>query len=176
MQHTGKYILIAGLILVVIGGMYAGIFTVTEAAAVGAGLALSWLGSALGQPAFARDEADLDLAGAQLPAAALQLRAGRERAEARVVRQHVLHAVQEASAPGVSVLHKCRFMGLRAIENGKPLLRATNDGVTVKRCLPFLDAMTTGWIIPLASTRGARLRSHPRPRPSRPRRARHGGR
>lgn len=29
---------------------------------------------------------------------------------------------------------------------------ATNDtGLTVKRCLPFLDAMTTGWIIPLAA-------------------------
>lgn len=28
----------------------------------------------------------------------------------------------------------------------------TNTGLTVKRCLPFLDAMTTGWIIPLAAT------------------------
>lgn len=28
----------------------------------------------------------------------------------------------------------------------------TNSGLTVKRCLPFLDAMTTGWIIPLAAT------------------------
>ncbi len=25
-------------------------------------------------------------------------------------------------------------------------------GLTVKRCMPFLDAMTTGWIIPLAAT------------------------
>lgn len=31
-------------------------------------------------------------------------------------------------------------------------LTATNDGLTVKRCLPFLDAMTTGWLIPLAAT------------------------
>ena len=31
-------------------------------------------------------------------------------------------------------------------------LSATNDGVTVKRCLPFLDALGTGWIIPLAAT------------------------
>lgn len=31
-------------------------------------------------------------------------------------------------------------------------LSAANDGVTVKRCLPFLDAMTAGWIIPLAAT------------------------
>jgi hypothetical protein len=35
---------------------------------------------------------------------------------------------------------------------------ATNDGVTVKRCLPFLDAMVTGWIIPLAAT--VRLEVH----------------
>ena len=27
----------------------------------------------------------------------------------------------------------------------------TNSGLTVKRCLPFLDAMTTGWILPLAA-------------------------
>lgn len=27
-----------------------------------------------------------------------------------------------------------------------------NTGLTVKRCMPFLDAMTTGWIIPLAAT------------------------
>jgi uncharacterized protein DUF6065 len=29
---------------------------------------------------------------------------------------------------------------------------ATNDGLTVKRCMPFLDALATGWIIPLAAT------------------------
>ncbi len=30
---------------------------------------------------------------------------------------------------------------------------STGDtGLTVKRCMPFLDAMTTGWIIPLAAT------------------------
>ncbi|MFN7224754.1 MAG: hypothetical protein ACK4MS_12105 [Paracoccaceae bacterium] len=28
----------------------------------------------------------------------------------------------------------------------------TNTGLTIKRCLPFLDAMTTGWIIPLPAT------------------------
>lgn len=27
-----------------------------------------------------------------------------------------------------------------------------NNGLTVKRCLPFLDAMTTGWLIPLPAT------------------------
>lgn len=31
-------------------------------------------------------------------------------------------------------------------------LTATNNGLTVKRCLPFLDAMTAGWLIPLAAT------------------------
>lgn len=32
--------------------------------------------------------------------------------------------------------------------------RAGRDdtGLTVKRCMPFLDAMTTGWILPLAAT------------------------
>lgn len=28
----------------------------------------------------------------------------------------------------------------------------TNSGLTIKRCMPFLDAMTTGWIIPLPAT------------------------
>ena len=32
-------------------------------------------------------------------------------------------------------------------------LTATNNGLTVKRCMPFLDAMTTGWLIPLAGHR-----------------------
>jgi hypothetical protein len=30
-------------------------------------------------------------------------------------------------------------------------LSATNNGLTVKRCLPFVDAMSAGWIIPLAA-------------------------
>jgi hypothetical protein len=29
---------------------------------------------------------------------------------------------------------------------------AADSGLTIKRCMPFLDAMTTGWIIPLAAT------------------------
>jgi hypothetical protein len=29
---------------------------------------------------------------------------------------------------------------------------ATNNGLTVKRCMPFLDALSLGWIIPLAAT------------------------
>ena len=28
----------------------------------------------------------------------------------------------------------------------------TDDGLTVKRCMPFLDAMSAGWILPLAAT------------------------
>ncbi len=31
-------------------------------------------------------------------------------------------------------------------------LSATNNGLTVKRCMPFLDALTLGWIMPLAAT------------------------
>jgi Family of unknown function (DUF6065) len=34
----------------------------------------------------------------------------------------------------------------------KSQLSATNNGLTVKRCPPFLDAMSAGWIIPLAAT------------------------
>jgi hypothetical protein len=29
---------------------------------------------------------------------------------------------------------------------------ARDNGITVKRCMPFLDALTTGWIVPLAAT------------------------
>jgi Family of unknown function (DUF6065) len=33
----------------------------------------------------------------------------------------------------------------------KNQVSATNNGLTVKRCLPFVDAMSAGWIIPLAA-------------------------
>ena len=32
------------------------------------------------------------------------------------------------------------------------MLAVNNSGMTIKKCLPFLDAMTFGWIIPLAAT------------------------
>ena len=31
-------------------------------------------------------------------------------------------------------------------------VQATDSGITVKRCMPFLDALTTGWMLPLAAT------------------------
>ena len=31
-------------------------------------------------------------------------------------------------------------------------LTATNNGITAKRCMPFLDALAVGWILPLAAT------------------------
>ncbi|MGF1650767.1 MAG: hypothetical protein ACFCUN_09970 [Hyphomicrobiaceae bacterium] len=31
-------------------------------------------------------------------------------------------------------------------------LHANNNGLTVKRCMPFLDAMTLGWVLPLGAT------------------------
>lgn len=34
----------------------------------------------------------------------------------------------------------------------KDHVTATDNGLTVKRCMPFLDAMQSGWIIPLAAT------------------------
>jgi Family of unknown function (DUF6065) len=42
------------------------------------------------------------------------------------------------------------FRKLPAVDDAK--LSKTDTGLTVKRCMPFLDAMTTGWIIPLAAT------------------------
>lgn len=34
----------------------------------------------------------------------------------------------------------------------RPELGARSNAQTIKRCMPFLDAMTTGWIIPLAAS------------------------
>lgn len=42
------------------------------------------------------------------------------------------------------------FRRLPAI--AKSNLSATDNGLTVKRCMPFLDALTTGWILPLAAS------------------------
>lgn len=42
------------------------------------------------------------------------------------------------------------FRKLPAVDERK--ISTTDTGLTVKRCMPFLDAMTTGWIIPLAAT------------------------
>jgi hypothetical protein len=42
------------------------------------------------------------------------------------------------------------FRKLPAID-GKHV-SVTDNGLTVKRCMPFMDAMMTGWIIPLAAT------------------------
>jgi hypothetical protein len=42
---------------------------------------------------------------------------------------------------------------LRALPGVDPAqVSATSNGITVKRCLPFLDALSVGWIIPLAAT------------------------
>ena len=42
------------------------------------------------------------------------------------------------------------FRRLRPVEREE--LSASSNGQTIKRCMPFLDAMTTGWIIPLAAS------------------------
>jgi Family of unknown function (DUF6065) len=34
----------------------------------------------------------------------------------------------------------------------REVLSATDNGLTVKRCVPFLDALVAGWILPLAAT------------------------
>lgn len=42
------------------------------------------------------------------------------------------------------------FKRLPAIDGS--VVSATNNGLTIKRCMPFLDAMTLGYILPLAAT------------------------
>ncbi len=42
------------------------------------------------------------------------------------------------------------FRKLAAVDDAE--LSKTDTGLTIKRCMPFLDAMTTGWVIPLAAT------------------------
>jgi hypothetical protein len=42
------------------------------------------------------------------------------------------------------------FRRLPAVDEGK--VSPTDTGLTIKRCMPFLDAMNTGWIIPLPAT------------------------
>jgi hypothetical protein len=34
----------------------------------------------------------------------------------------------------------------------KDVLSPTNNGITVKRCMPFFDALSIGWILPIATT------------------------
>jgi hypothetical protein len=42
------------------------------------------------------------------------------------------------------------FKRLPAIDKGE--LTPTNNGLTVKRCMPFIDALTTGWVLPLGAS------------------------
>lgn len=42
------------------------------------------------------------------------------------------------------------FRKLPAVDEAR--IGVSDTGLTVKRCMPFIDAMTTGWIIPLAAT------------------------
>ncbi len=42
------------------------------------------------------------------------------------------------------------FRRLPAVDDG--VMGLNNTGLTVKRCMPFLDAMTTGWILSLPAT------------------------
>ena len=50
------------------------------------------------------------------------------------------------------------FRRLPAIDNEQ--VNAGASGQTIKRCMPFLDVMTTGWIIPLAATVRLQIRDN----------------
>ncbi len=51
--------------------------------------------------------------------------------------------------PAKTVLPDC-FRKLPGIDQAH--VTATNNGLTVKRCMPFFDALAMGWLIPLAAT------------------------
>lgn len=59
------------------------------------------------------------------------------------------HGVIAEPRPAKSVLPDW-FRKLPPVD--KAHLTVTNNGLTVKRCMPFFDAMATGWILPLAAT------------------------
>ena len=59
------------------------------------------------------------------------------------------HGVIAEPVPAKTVLPDW-FRKLPAVD--KQHASATNNGLTIKRCMPFLDAMTSGWILPLAAT------------------------
>jgi hypothetical protein len=42
------------------------------------------------------------------------------------------------------------FRRLPAVD--KAHLTPTNNGITIKRCMPFFDALSTGWLLPIAAT------------------------
>lgn len=81
------------------------------------------------------------------------LRPGLDFARARHRIEFVCHpedkGVIAEPVPAKSVLPDW-FRRLPPID--KKHVTATDNGHTIKRCMPFLDAMTTGWILPLAAT------------------------
>ena len=59
------------------------------------------------------------------------------------------HGVLAPPVPAKEVMPDW-FKRLPAVD--KAHLSPTNHGLTVKRCMPFIDALTTGWILPLVAT------------------------
>lgn len=62
------------------------------------------------------------------------------------------HGVLAAPVPAKDCM-PAWFKRLPAVDQAQ--LSTTNNALTVKRCMPFIDALTTGWILPLAA--GVRL-------------------
>jgi hypothetical protein len=58
------------------------------------------------------------------------------------------HGILPSPVPAKEVMPGW-FKRLPAID--KAHLTPTSSGLTVKRCMPFIDALTTGWILPLAA-------------------------
>jgi hypothetical protein len=69
------------------------------------------------------------------------------------------HGVLSPPVPAKEVMPDW-FKRLPSVD--KPALTPTNNALTVKRCMPFLDALTTGWILPLAATVRLEIRDNGR--------------
>jgi len=59
------------------------------------------------------------------------------------------HGVLAPPVPAKEVMPDW-FKRLPAVDKAR--LSPTNHAITVKRCMPFFDALATGWILPLAAT------------------------
>lgn len=59
------------------------------------------------------------------------------------------HGVLPPPVPAKEVM-PAWFKRLPAVDQAQ--LTPTNNALTVKRCMPFVDALTAGWVLPLAAT------------------------
>lgn len=89
----------------------------------------------------------LSLGFLQLPSSGL--RRGRQRGSIQFLCRPEDKGVIAEPVPARTALPEW-FRRVPAVD--KAQLTPTNNALTIKRCMPFLDALSTGWIVPLAAT------------------------